>query len=47
MTTLETLGQVLYTDFFVLLLLAGLILLIALVGSVVLTLQTRQGVKKQ
>jgi len=31
----------------VLFLIAGLILLIALVGSIVLTLQTRVGVKKQ
>jgi NADH-quinone oxidoreductase subunit J len=47
LNTLETLGQILYTKGFSLFLIAGLILLIALVGSIVLTLQTRQGVKKQ
>ena len=40
-------GQILYTKGFTLFLIAGLILLIALVGSIVLTLQTRHDVKKQ
>jgi hypothetical protein len=44
---LETLGQILYTKGFILFLIAGFILLIALVGSIVLTLQTRHDVKKQ
>jgi NADH-quinone oxidoreductase subunit J len=47
LNTLETLGQILYTKAFILFLIAGFILLIALVGSIVLTLQTRHDVKKQ
>jgi ribosomal protein S7 len=47
LNSLETLGQILFTKGFLLFLIAGLILLIALVGSIVLTLQTRQDVKKQ
>jgi len=45
--TLEILGQILYTKCFILFLMAGFILLIALIGSIVLTLQTRQDVRKQ
>ena len=39
--SLESLGQLLYTHYFLYLVLAGLILLIALVGSIVLTLPNR------
>ena len=41
LTTLDTLGQVLYTHKFVDLLLAGFVLLVALVGAIVLTLKVR------
>ena len=36
-----------YTDYFYLFQLSGLILLIAMIGSIVLTLRQREGVKKQ
>lgn len=41
-TTLETLGQVLYTHYMLDLLLAGFVLLVARVGAIVLTLKVRQ-----
>ena len=40
-TTMETLGQVLYTHKFIYLLMAGFVLLVARVGAVVLTLKVR------
>ncbi|MBQ4875196.1 MAG: NADH-quinone oxidoreductase subunit J [Rickettsiaceae bacterium H1] len=40
-------GNVLYTDYFYLFQMAGLILLIAMVGAIVLTLKTRSSVHKQ
>ena len=40
MTELETFGQLLYTYYIVQFLIAGIILLLAVVGSVVLTLNT-------
>jgi NADH:ubiquinone oxidoreductase subunit 6 (subunit J) len=40
-TTLQTMGQVLYTHSFVYLLLAGFVLLVARVGAIVLTLKVR------
>ena len=43
----RALGRVLYTDFFVLFQIAGLILLVAMIGAIVLTLRTRTGVRKQ
>ena len=43
----EYLGSVLYTDYFYLFQISGLILLVAMVGSIVLTLRERTGVKKQ
>jgi len=43
----KDLGSVLYTDYFVLFQLSGLILLVAMIGSIVLTLRQRTGVKKQ
>ena len=36
-----------YTDYFYLFQLSGLILLVAMIGSIVLTLRQRVGVKKQ
>jgi len=41
------LGSVLYTKYFYLFQLSGLILLVAMIGSIVLTLRERKGVKKQ
>ena len=41
------LGSVLYTDYFYLFQLSGIILLLAMIGSIVLTLRQRKGVKKQ
>ncbi len=43
----HALGMVLYTHYFFPFQLAGLILLVAMIGSIVLTLRTREGVKKQ
>jgi len=40
-------GSVLYTKYFYLFQLSGLILLVAMIGSIVLTLRQREGVKKQ
>jgi len=41
------LGNILYTNYFYLFQICGLILLVAMIGSIVLTLRTRDGVKKQ
>lgn len=41
LTTLSTLGQVLYTHYFLYLLMAGFVLLVARVGAIVLTLKVR------
>lgn len=46
-TNAEAISQVLYTDNFLLFQLAGLILLVAMVGAIVLTLRHRAGVKRQ
>ena len=43
----KELGSVLYTNYFYLFQLSGLILLVAMIGSIVLTLRQRTGVKKQ
>ena len=43
----KELGSVLYTKYFYLFQLSGLILLVAMIGSIVLTLRQRTGVKKQ
>ena len=40
-------GNILYTDYALLFLLSGIILLVAMIGAIVLTLRTRDGVKKQ
>jgi len=44
--TLE-LGRVLYTDYIYLFQLAGLILLVAMIGAITLTLRKRPGVRRQ
>jgi NADH-quinone oxidoreductase subunit J len=43
----EALGNILYTDFAYLFQAAGIILLVAMIGSIVLTHRTRSGVRKQ
>jgi len=43
----KLIGNVLYTEYFYLFQLSGLILLVAMIGSIVLTLRDRSGVKKQ
>ncbi len=46
-TNTEALGRVIYTDYIYLFQAAGLILLVAMVGAIVLTLRVRAGVKRQ
>jgi NADH-quinone oxidoreductase subunit J len=46
-TNTEALGRVLYTDYIYLFQAAGLVLLLAMVGAIVLTLRRREGVKRQ
>ena len=46
-TNLEVIGQVLYTYFFLLFLVAGIILFVAMVGSIALTFQYNKKVKSQ
>jgi NADH-quinone oxidoreductase subunit J len=47
LTNTQALGNVLYTDYVYAFQLAGLILLVAMVGAIVLTLRQRPGVKRQ
>ena len=47
LTNTEKLGRVLYTKYFYLFQAAGVILLIAMVGAIVLTLRHREGVRRQ
>ena len=47
MSNTHSLGQVLYTDYFYLFQISGLILLVAMVGSITLTLRDRGQVKRQ
>jgi len=46
-TNTEMLGELLYTKYFYLFQAAGIILLIAMVGAIVLTLRQREGVRRQ
>ena len=46
-TNAEAIGQVMYTQYFLLFQLAGLILLVAMIGAIVLTLRHRPGIKRQ
>jgi NADH-quinone oxidoreductase subunit J len=46
-TNTEALGQLLYTDYVVVFQGAGMVLLVAMVGAIVLTLRQREGVKRQ
>ena len=43
----KIIGNILYTDFFLLFQLSGVILLVAMVGAIFLTLRKRESVKKQ
>ena len=43
----EAIGSVLYTDYILYFQLSGVILLVAMIGSIVLTLREREGVKRQ
>ena len=46
-SNIETLGQVLYTEYLVYFLLAGVILLVAMIGAIVLTMSTRTSLRRQ
>ncbi len=46
-TNAEAIGLVLYTDYLLVFQMAGLVLLVAMIGAIVLTLRHRPGVKKQ
>jgi NADH-quinone oxidoreductase subunit J len=46
-TNIEGLGLILYTDYVHYFQIAGIILLIAMIGAIVLTFRTREGIKKQ
>jgi NADH-quinone oxidoreductase subunit J len=47
LTNTEAIGRVLYTQYFYFFQAAGLILLVAMIGAIVLTLRDRPGVKRQ
>jgi NADH-quinone oxidoreductase subunit J len=47
LTNTEALGQVLYTDYILPFQIAGLVLLVAMIGAIVLTHRTRPGVRRQ
>jgi NADH-quinone oxidoreductase subunit J len=46
-TNTNALGRILYTDYVYLFQTSGLILLVAMIGAIVLTLRSREGVKRQ
>jgi NADH-quinone oxidoreductase subunit J len=46
-TNTEALGRILYTDYIYYFQTAGLILLVAMIGAIVLTLRHREGVRRQ
>jgi NADH-quinone oxidoreductase subunit J len=46
-TNTEALGRILYTDYFYLFQAAGIVLLIAMIGAIVLTHREREGVRRQ
>ena len=47
LTNIEMIGQLMYTYYFIYLMLAGLILLIAMIGSIVLTMTTNFKIHRQ
>lgn len=46
-TNAEAIGQVMYTEYLFLFQMAGIILLLAMIGAIVLTLRAKPGVKRQ
>ena len=46
-TNTQALGEILYTDYVYLFQAAGMVLLVAMIGSIVLTLRQREGVRRQ
>ena len=46
-TNTHAIGNVIYTDYIHLFQLAGLILLVSMIGAIVLTYRKREGIKKQ
>ena len=46
-SNIESLGLILYTDYVHYFQIAGVVLLVAMIGAIVLTFRTREGVKKQ
>jgi NADH-quinone oxidoreductase subunit J len=46
-SNVDAIGQVLYTDYIYPFQMAGIILLVAMIGAIVLTLRQRTGVRKQ
>jgi NADH-quinone oxidoreductase subunit J len=46
-TNTQAIGRIIYTDYFYLFQTAGLILLVAMIGAIVLTLRKRPGVRRQ
>jgi NADH-quinone oxidoreductase subunit J len=46
-TNAETIGRVLYTDYVYFFQAAGLVLLVAMIGAIVLTLRHKPGVRRQ
>jgi NADH-quinone oxidoreductase subunit J len=47
LTNTEALGRILYTDYIYYFQIAGLVLLVAMIGAIVLTLRSRPGVRRQ
>jgi NADH-quinone oxidoreductase subunit J len=47
LTNTEALGRILYTEYFYLFQAAGVVLLIAMIGAIVLTHREREGVRRQ
>ena len=47
LTNTEAIGSILYTDYILYFQVSGIILLVAMIGSIVLTLRDREGVKRQ
>jgi NADH-quinone oxidoreductase subunit J len=46
-TNTQALGRILYTDYVYYFQIAGLVLLVAMIGAIVLTLRSRPGVRRQ
>ena len=47
LSQIEAIGRLLYTDYFYLFQISGLILLVAMIGAITLTLRRREGVRRQ